>query len=62
MNREHETARRATGRGPLAALNGGACDDPRVEIRLEDVARTIEGSRGLDAIVLGVGMALLRRL
>ncbi|HKJ25254.1 MAG TPA: spermidine synthase [Myxococcota bacterium] len=39
-------------RGPLAALNGAACDDPRVEIRLEDVARTIEASRGLDAILL----------
>lgn len=39
-------------RGPLSALNGAACDDPRVEIRLEDVARTIEASRGLDAILL----------
>lgn len=39
-------------RGPLAELNGDACSDPRVTIRLEDVARTIEASRGLDAILL----------
>jgi len=39
-------------RGPLAGANGAACDDRRVEIRNEDVARTIAASRGLDAILL----------
>ncbi|MBW2314305.1 MAG: spermidine synthase [Deltaproteobacteria bacterium] len=39
-------------RGPLAATNHGACADPRVEVRLEDAARTIAASRGLDAILL----------
>jgi len=39
-------------RGPLAGLNARACDDPRVAIRVEDVARTIAASRRLDAILL----------
>ena len=39
-------------RGPLGKLNAGVCDDPRVRVVVEDVARTIEGSRKLDAILL----------
>jgi spermidine synthase len=43
-------------RGPLARLSGRALDDPRVELRVDDVARVIAGAaRGgarYDAIVL----------
>jgi spermidine synthase len=39
-------------RGPLAALTGGAVDDPRVEVHLGDVAGTIESGGPFDAIVL----------
>jgi len=41
-------------RGPLAALTGGALQDPRVEVVIDDVARVIAGApRGhYDAIVL----------
>ena len=39
-------------RGPLAAVNGACLEDPRAAVRQEDVARTIETSRGLDAILL----------
>ena len=42
-------------RGPMAAMTGDCLDDPRVEIRIEDVARTIEaGKAGYDAIMLDV--------
>jgi len=39
-------------RGPLAALNARACDDPRVEIVFENVTHTIARSRNLDGILL----------
>ncbi|NNL67733.1 MAG: spermidine synthase [Myxococcales bacterium] len=39
-------------RGPLATLNGGCCEDPRVTLVIEDVAKTIARSRRLDAILL----------
>jgi spermidine synthase len=40
-------------RGPLAGLTGDALADPRVELRLEDVARAIRArSAAYDAIVL----------
>ena len=39
-------------RGPLAELNARACDDPRVEIVFEDVARRIAKSRKLHGILL----------
>ncbi len=39
-------------RGPLAPLTGGAVDDPRVEIRLGDVAQTIGSEGAFHAIVL----------
>ena len=39
-------------RGPLAGVNAACLDDPRVTVVLEDVARTIAASRGLDAILL----------
>jgi spermidine synthase len=43
-------------RGPLCALSGGAADDPRVSIRIGDVADRIreaaEGAVSYDAIVL----------
>jgi len=42
-------------RGPMAAMTGDCLDDPRVEIRIEDVARTIEaGKASYDAIMLDV--------
>jgi len=42
-------------RGPLAPLAGAPLDDPRVEIRVEDVAATMRTSpRGFDAILLDV--------
>jgi spermidine synthase len=44
-------------RGPLAALAGGAVDDPRVELRLGDVATALRdaaapGATRLDAVLL----------
>ena len=39
-------------RGPLAGLTGRALDDPRVEVRLCDVARSIASEGPFDAIVL----------
>ncbi len=44
----------AWNRGPLAALAGAPLDDPRVEVRVEDVRQTIAGARGLAAILLDV--------
>ena len=42
-------------RGPMAALTDGCLDDPRVEIRIDDVAAVIEAGRGsYDAILLDV--------
>lgn len=42
-------------RGPMAALTDGCLDDPRIEIRIDDVARTIDAGRGsYDAILLDV--------
>jgi len=42
-------------RGPLASLSEGCLDDPRVSIRIEDVAETIASARGsYDAILLDV--------
>jgi spermidine synthase len=40
--------------GPLAALTAGAVDDPRVAVRVADVAALIRGARraSLDAVVL----------
>ena len=40
-------------RGPMAVLTDGCLDDPRVEVRIEDVATTITGGRW-DAILLDV--------
>jgi spermidine synthase len=39
-------------RGPLAALTGAAADDPRVEVRLGDVADAIASPPPWDAILL----------
>ncbi|GBU17789.1 spermidine synthase [Methylobacterium sp.] len=42
-------------RGPLAPLFAGSLDDPRVEVRVEDVNRTIQsGPEAFDAILLDV--------
>ncbi|MDB5668731.1 MAG: spermidine synthase [Alphaproteobacteria bacterium] len=42
-------------RGPMAAMTGDCLDDPRVEVRIEDVARSIEaGKASYDAILLDV--------
>lgn len=42
-------------RGPMAAMTGNCLDDPRVEIRIEDVGRSIEAGKGsYDAILLDV--------
>lgn len=42
-------------RGPMAEVAAGCLDDPRVEIRVEDVAATIAAGRGrYDAILLDV--------
>ena len=42
-------------RGPMAAMTGGCLDDPRVELRIEDVARLIAApGAGWDAILLDV--------
>lgn len=42
-------------RGPLSHIFGGCLDDPRVEIRIEDVHRTIQaGQATFDAILLDV--------
>jgi spermidine synthase len=42
-------------RGPLSPLFAGSLDDPRVELRLEDVHRTIQsGPAQFDAILLDV--------
>jgi spermidine synthase len=42
-------------RGPLSPLFAGSLDDPRVELRLEDVNRTIQsGAAQYDAILLDV--------
>jgi spermidine synthase len=42
-------------RGPLSPLFAGSLDDPRVELRLEDVNRTIQsGPAQFDAILLDV--------
>ncbi len=42
-------------RGPLSPLFGGSLDDPRVELRVEDVHRTIQsGPAQFDAILLDV--------
>jgi spermidine synthase len=45
----------AWARGPLAHLFAGSLDDPRLEIRVEDVSRTIQsGPAQFDAILLDV--------
>ncbi len=45
----------AWARGPMAGMTGDCLDDPRVEIRIEDVGRAIEAGRGrYDAILLDV--------
>jgi spermidine synthase len=45
----------AWARGPLAHLFGGSLDDPRVELRIGDVAREIQaGAAQYDAILLDV--------
>ena len=45
----------AWARGPLAKLFAGSLDDPRVELRLEDVSRSIQsGPAQYDAILLDV--------
>lgn len=42
-------------RGPMAELTGSCLDDPRVEIRIDDVAGLIDAARGsYDAILLDV--------
>jgi spermidine synthase len=42
-------------RGPLAHIFAGSLDDPRVDLRLEDVGRTIQsGAAHFDAILLDV--------
>ena len=42
-------------RGPMAALTGGCLDDPRVELRIEDVAATMAaGPCVFDAVLLDV--------
>lgn len=42
-------------RGPMAAMTGDCLDDPRVEVRIEDVGRAIEAGKALyDAILLDV--------
>lgn len=42
-------------RGPMAELTGGGLDDPRVELRIEDVGQTIAAGQGrYDAILLDV--------
>ena len=42
-------------RGPMASLTGDSLDDPRTEIRLEDVNSVIASSRGgFDAILMDV--------
>ncbi|TKD53255.1 spermidine synthase family protein [Sphingomonas baiyangensis] len=42
-------------RGPMADLTAGCLDDPRVALRIEDVAATIAAARGVyDAILLDV--------
>ena len=42
-------------RGPLSHLFGGSLDDPRVELRVEDVHRAIQsGPAQFDAILLDV--------
>ena len=42
-------------RGPMAALTAGCLDDPRVEIRIGDVAAAIDAAKGTyDAILLDV--------
>ena len=40
-------------RGPMQALTGDCLDDPRVEIRIQDVAQSIREG-GFDAIILDV--------
>jgi spermidine synthase len=45
----------AWARGPLSSLFAGCLDDPRVELRIEDVHRTIQsGPARFDAILLDV--------
>jgi len=45
----------AWARGPLETLAKGCLDDPRVEIRIDDVAKLIDGAtRSYDAILLDV--------
>jgi len=42
-------------RGPMAAMTDDCLDDPRVEVRIEDVGRAIEAGKGrYDAILLDV--------
>ena len=42
-------------RGPMAAMTGDCLDDPRVEVRIDDVARAIHAGKGsYDAILLDV--------
>jgi spermidine synthase len=42
-------------RGPLAALTDGCLDDPRVDLRIEDVGETMAAARGqYDAILMDV--------
>ena len=42
-------------RGPMAEMTGDCLDDPRVEIRIEDVARSIDEGKGrYDAVLLDV--------
>ena len=49
----------AWARGPLAKLFAGSLDDPRVELRLEDVSRSIQsGPAQYDAILLDVDNGL----
>jgi spermidine synthase len=43
----------AWARGPMAALHGSSLDDPRVEVRVADVAQVI-GQGGWDAVLLDV--------
>ena len=42
-------------RGPMQALTAGCLDDPRVDLRIEDVATTLQAGRGgYDAVLLDV--------
>jgi spermidine synthase len=42
-------------RGPMAAMTGDCLEDPRVEVRIDDVARLIDAGKGsYDAVLLDV--------